>query len=258
MCGIIGIVSKSNCMNELISGLFKLEYRGYDSSGIATLNNNKINFRKTKGKLINLKRLVKEKPINGNIGIGHTRWATHGKPSNQNAHPFIKKNCAVVHNGIVENFSEIKKTLANQNTNYQSSTDTEVVAELMNYLIVLNFLKQFFDHILVLDFEFKQDPGCNPKPVCVTIKDLVTGKVHDAWLVNKKFRFPFPLEKSLLIGHYISAEVGCLLELGSSCPKYCIDTYVEELKFFEKKCPIFDLMLFLPTFPEFKILFFIL
>ena len=138
MCGIIGIVSKSNCINELISGLFKLEYRGYDSSGIATLNNNKINFRKTKGKLINLKKLVKEKPINGNIGIGHTRWATHGKPSNQNAHPFIKKNCAVVHNGIVENFSEIKKTLANQNTNYQSSTDTEVVAELMNYLIEKN------------------------------------------------------------------------------------------------------------------------
>jgi len=102
----------------------------------------------------------------------------------------------------------------------------------MNYLVVLNFLKKFFDHILVLDFEFKQDPGCNPKLVCVTIKDLITGKIHDAWLVNKKFSFPFPLSKSLLVGHYISAEVGCLLELGYGCPKYCIDTYVEEKKFY--------------------------
>tara|TARA_Y100000590_G_scaffold285242_1_gene320988 strand:- start:919 stop:2736 length:1818 start_codon:yes stop_codon:yes gene_type:complete len=135
MCGIIGIVNKSNCINDLLLGLSKLEYRGYDSSGIATLNNDKINYRKTKGKLINLKKLIKNKPIHGDIGIGHTRWATHGKPSNQNSHPFIKKNCAVVHNGIIENFSEIKKTLANQNTSYQSSTDTEVVAELMNYLI---------------------------------------------------------------------------------------------------------------------------
>ena len=102
----------------------------------------------------------------------------------------------------------------------------------MNYLIVLNFLKQFFDHILVLDFEFKQDLGHNPKLVCLTIKDLITGKIIDQWLVNRKLRFPFPLSKSLLIGHYISAEVGCLLELGCGVPKYCIDTYVEEKKFY--------------------------
>ena len=102
----------------------------------------------------------------------------------------------------------------------------------MNYLIALNFLKQFFDHILVLDFEFKQDPGCNPKLVCLTIKDLITGKIHGSWLVGRETRFPFPLDKSLLVGHYISAEVGCLLEMGYGCPKYCIDTYVEELKFY--------------------------
>ena len=135
MCGIIGIVNKSSCIKEIINGLSKLEYRGYDSSGIATINNNRIQYRKTKGKLDNLKKTIKLNPIDGNIGIGHTRWATHGQPSNVNAHPFVKKNCALVHNGIIENFADIKKTLSNQRINYQSETDTEVVAELMNYLI---------------------------------------------------------------------------------------------------------------------------
>ena len=135
MCGIIGIVNKKNCINDLISSLSRLEYRGYDSAGIATLNNDKFILNKSKGKLSNLKFKIKQKKIMGNIGIGHTRWATHGKPSNDNAHPFLKKNCAIVHNGIIENYSDIKKSLANHKTNYQSSTDTEVVAELMNYLI---------------------------------------------------------------------------------------------------------------------------
>ena len=102
----------------------------------------------------------------------------------------------------------------------------------MNYPITLNFLKKFFDHILVLDFEFKQDEGHNPKLVCVTIKDLVSSRVVVQWLVNEKLPFPFPLSRSLLIGHYINAEVSCLLELGYACPKYCIDTFVEEKKFY--------------------------
>ena len=135
MCGIIGIVDKKNCINDLISSLSRLEYIGYDSAGIATLNKNKFVLNKSKGKLSNLRLKIKQKKIMGNIGIGHTRWATHGKPSNDNAHPFLKKNCAIVHNGIIENYSDIKKSLANHKTNYQSSTDTEVVAELMNYLI---------------------------------------------------------------------------------------------------------------------------
>ena len=135
MCGIIGIVNKSSCIKEIINGLSKLEYRGYDSSGIATINNNRIQYRKTKGKLDNLKKTIKLNPIDGNIGIGHTRWATHGQPSNVNAHPFVKKNCALVHNGIIENYVDIKRSLENHKTNYKSKTDTEIVAELMNYLI---------------------------------------------------------------------------------------------------------------------------
>ena len=95
------------------------------------------------------------------------------------------------------------------------------------------WLSKFFKHILVLDFEYSQEPGQNPKPVCVTIKDLTTnGPVRVAWLVNNKFEFPYPLDESLLIGHYISAEVSCLLELGYPVPKYLYDTYVEELKFY--------------------------
>ncbi len=138
MCGIIGIVNNTNIVPTVLSSLSKLEYRGYDSSGIATLNKNNIHYRKTKGKLSNLKTAIRNKALLGNIAIGHTRWATHGKPSNNNSHPFVKKNCAVVHNGIIENYMEIKKSLANQKTDYKSATDTEVVAELMNYLIEKN------------------------------------------------------------------------------------------------------------------------
>ena len=135
MCGIIGIVSKKDCVQGLLSGLSKLEYRGYDSSGIAIIDNNKINCLKIEGKLINLKKITNNENFFGNLGIGHTRWATHGKPSKKNSHPFVKKNCALVHNGIIENYRDIKKSLANKKTYFKSSTDTEVVAELMNYLI---------------------------------------------------------------------------------------------------------------------------
>ena len=94
------------------------------------------------------------------------------------------------------------------------------------------WLSFFFKYILVLDFEFFQGPGQNPKPICVTIKNLRTGRVHCQWLINNKFEFPYPLDECLLIGHYISAEVSCLLELGYQVPKYLYDTYVEELKFY--------------------------
>jgi len=135
MCGIIGIANKKDCVKDILLSLTRLEYRGYDSSGIATLEKNKFISKKSKGKLENLKEIIKINTLKGNIGIGHTRWATHGKPSNDNAHPFVKKNCALVHNGIIENYADLKRSLANHKTNYRSSTDTEVVAELMNSLI---------------------------------------------------------------------------------------------------------------------------
>ena len=101
MCGIIGIASKSNCIDNILSGLYSLEYRGYDSSGLATIKNNHFEYSKNIGKISNLQKSVKNNKLIGNVVIAHTRWATHGKPSIKNCHPFIKDNCVLVHNGII-------------------------------------------------------------------------------------------------------------------------------------------------------------
>ncbi len=131
MCGIIGIVSKKQVVDRLIDGLECLEYRGYDSAGIATVKNSEIVYSKSTGKLVSLKNKLKQKPIDGYIGIGHTRWATHGEPIEFNAHPHVTKNVAVVHNGIIENFAEFKDELLEKGINFQSQTDTEVIAKLV-------------------------------------------------------------------------------------------------------------------------------
>ena len=131
MCGIIGIVSKNQVVDRLLDGLEHLEYRGYDSAGIATINNSEIVYSKTTGKLVFLKNKLKQSPINGYIGIGHTRWATHGEPVELNAHPHVTKNVAVVHNGIIENFAEFKDGLREKGINFKSQTDTEVIAKLV-------------------------------------------------------------------------------------------------------------------------------
>ena len=114
MCGIVGYVGKCDAKNFLINGLKKLEYRGYDSAGIALLDKNgQISFKKTVGRIENLENEIKESSICGNVGIGHTRWATHGKVNQENSHPHFSNNrkFAVVHNGIIENFEEIKAEL---------------------------------------------------------------------------------------------------------------------------------------------------
>ena len=111
MCGIIGVIGHNKVSSLLIEGLKRLEYRGYDSAGIATLLNGKIDRRRSLGKIENLKRLLKKSPIKGNVGIGHTRWATHGIPSKVNAHPHSSGDVAVVHNGIIENYDELRKKL---------------------------------------------------------------------------------------------------------------------------------------------------
>jgi glucosamine--fructose-6-phosphate aminotransferase (isomerizing) len=131
LCGIIGIVSKKQVVGRLISALERLEYRGYDSAGVATISNSKIACSKSTGKLISLKKKLKNEEIDGYVGIGHTRWATHGEPTETNAHPHLTKNIAVVHNGIIENFAELKSDLQGQGVSFNSQTDTEVVARLV-------------------------------------------------------------------------------------------------------------------------------
>ncbi len=135
MCGIVGYVGKKNATNILIDGLKKLEYRGYDSAGIATLENKKISVLKDKGRVKNLEDLTLNHTLNSNIGIAHTRWATHGKPNKINSHPHLDNSgkIAVVHNGIIENYIDIKKFLMDNGYKFLSDTDTEVIPNLINY-----------------------------------------------------------------------------------------------------------------------------
>ena len=134
MCGIVGYVGEKDCTDILVEALSKLEYRGYDSAGIAVYDNNKINVVKCQGKLSNLVGKMKEegKP-SGHAGIGHTRWATHGEPSDINSHPHGNKRVSIVHNGIIENYDKIKKFLEGQGYSFVSQTDTETVAKLLDY-----------------------------------------------------------------------------------------------------------------------------
>src|SRR5216683_2983000 len=133
MCGIVGYVGSGEAYPILLDGLGRLEYRGYDSAGVATLlADGKLEIRRTKGKLENLRKLLAEAPfLGGNIGIGHTRWATHGRPSEENAHPHKAGPVAVIHNGIVENFIELRAELIARGHQLRSETDTELISHLI-------------------------------------------------------------------------------------------------------------------------------
>src|SRR5690242_20179763 len=132
MCGIIGIIGGEPAAPHLINALKRLEYRGYDSAGIATLEGGKLTRRRAEGKLRNLEVRLDRDPLEGRIGIGHTRWATHGKPSEGNAHPHATPRVAVVHNGIIENFRVLRDELTASGARFESETDTEVVAHLVD------------------------------------------------------------------------------------------------------------------------------
>ncbi len=135
MCGIIGIIGRmgeGNVAARVAEGLKRLEYRGYDSAGIATLVNGHIDRRRAEGKLVNLTNRLAEEPLAGDVGIGHTRWATHGIPNEVNAHPHATSNVALVHNGIIENFKELKAELQDRGANFASETDTEVVVHMIS------------------------------------------------------------------------------------------------------------------------------
>ena len=133
MCGIVGVLGQHQAAPILVEALKRLEYRGYDSAGIATINNGKLEIRRAVGKLVNLSDLLVHEPLAGKSGIGHTRWATHGVPSTKNAHPHQAGSVAVVHNGIVENFKELREELAQLGIPYKTDTDTETVALLAQY-----------------------------------------------------------------------------------------------------------------------------
>jgi glutamine---fructose-6-phosphate transaminase (isomerizing) len=132
MCGIVGYIGSRDAAPLILESLRKLEYRGYDSAGIAVLNQGEVAIRRCEGKLSNLATLLGRQPMSGSVGIGHTRWATHGRPSETNAHPHRAGDVVVVHNGIIENYLELKEQLSKRGTHFSSETDSEIVAHLVS------------------------------------------------------------------------------------------------------------------------------
>jgi glucosamine--fructose-6-phosphate aminotransferase (isomerizing) len=132
MCGIVGYVGPRPCVDLIVGGLRRLEYRGYDSAGVAAIGPGGLDIRRSKGKLQNLVERLKVEPLAGTTGIGHTRWATHGRPSDENAHPHRFGGVAVVHNGIIENHLELKSALQARGHKFSSETDTEIFAHLIS------------------------------------------------------------------------------------------------------------------------------
>ncbi|HNR47452.1 MAG TPA: class II glutamine amidotransferase, partial [Anaerolineaceae bacterium] len=140
MCGIVGYIGGQNATPIILNGLHRLEYRGYDSAGIAVIEAGHIQVRREAGKLSKLSTLVDAQPLRGSIGVGHTRWATHGEPTARNAHPHIGStgNVVLVHNGIVENYLELRADLAAEGVQFNSDTDTEVIVHLIERFLSTN------------------------------------------------------------------------------------------------------------------------
>lgn len=137
MCGIVGYIGGKDAYPILVKGLRRLEYRGYDSAGVALLNNDgELNVYKSKGKVDDLEAYCADKDVTGHVGIAHTRWATHGEPSQRNAHPHYSqsRNLAIIHNGIIENYAELRANLSRKGVEFRSDTDTEVLVQLVEYI----------------------------------------------------------------------------------------------------------------------------
>ena len=194
MCGIVGYIGEKKAAPILLDGLSKLEYRGYDSAGIATIENGELSIEKCKGRLQNLcDKIQNGEALQGKIGIGHTRWATHGEPSVVNAHPHYSRDqkIAVVHNGIIENYQELKTRLINKGFTFASQTDTEVVAQLLDYYYTgvsagdsLDAITRMMMHVrgsYALGILFADQPGV----VYAVRKDspLIVGKAENGSLI---------------------------------------------------------------------------
>ena len=169
MCGIIGFVGETNAPRVIIDGLKKLEYRGYDSAGLAIIKPNKLQITKAKGRVADLETKVLDKKMTGDIGIGHTRWATHGQPSETNSHPHTNqaKTIAVVHNGIIENYQELKTQLTKKGVKFRSQTDTEVVAHLIDQYMTGDLLEAVAQAVRQLQGSFALGVVSSLAPNCL-------------------------------------------------------------------------------------------
>ena len=189
MCGIVGYIGNKNASNILIEGLQKLEYRGYDSVGVAVIDSSKINLKKTKGRVKVLSDILQKNPLNGTIGIGHTRWATHGVPSDTNSHPHTDcfNEFAVVHNGIIENYSELKEKLISEGFTFKSATDTEIIPNLIKYHYKGDFLKAVISAVSELKGSYALCILSNNEPdkLIAVRKDspMVIGSANDGFYI---------------------------------------------------------------------------
>ncbi|WP_418223213.1 glutamine--fructose-6-phosphate transaminase (isomerizing) [Clostridium isatidis] len=166
MCGIVGYLGRNKASEILVEGLSKLEYRGYDSAGIAVLDEGKIDVNKCKGRLANLESKISNKTVKGSLGIGHTRWATHGEPSDVNSHPHTNEagTIAVVHNGIIENYIELREWLISEGYNFKSQTDTEVIPHLVDYYYNGDLLDAFIKATKKLSGSYAIGIICKDEP----------------------------------------------------------------------------------------------
>lgn len=166
MCGIVGYLGSGKATSFLINGLSKLEYRGYDSAGVAVVNNGEIEVRKFKGRLANLAENINEHPVEGNMGIGHTRWATHGAPSDVNSHPHLnsKETIAVVQNGIIENYLPLRNWLKGEGYTFKSETDTEVIPNLIDYYYEGDLFKAVTKALKKLEGSYALGVVCKDEP----------------------------------------------------------------------------------------------
>ena len=189
MCGIVGYVGEREAIEVLINGLSKLEYRGYDSAGVAVIEDKQIKVKKCKGRLKNLEAKLKEKPLMGNIGVGHTRWATHGEPSDINSHPHSNETItiSVVHNGIIENYAQLKQWLKDKGYKFSSETDTEVIPNLLDYYYAGDLLDAVIKVTSKLEGSYAIGVMCNNEPdkVVAVRKDspLIVGVGKDEYFI---------------------------------------------------------------------------
>lgn len=189
MCGITAYCGTQEAMPFLMHGLMHLEYRGYDSAGISILNQEKISTIKSLGKLKNLVEKQNEKPLYGQLGIGHTRWATHGIPSTQNCHPHLNHDhsFSIVHNGIIENYQEIKEMLISRGYHFSSQTDSEVIVQLLDYYYHDSVQDAFFKMLDTIkgSYAIAMISSYEPNTLFASKKDspLLIGKLQDGWMI---------------------------------------------------------------------------
>ena len=228
MCGIFGYIGNKNCNSILIEGLKKLEYRGYDSVGVAISNKNNVSVIKKRGRVSSIEKDIMG--IDGNIGIGHTRWATHGKPSDANAHPHTHEKFTIVHNGIIENYFDLKTQLLMEKVGFLSETDTEVIAALLSKNYQGDLLKTVKETVDCLNGSYSLAIICSdfPDKIIVTKKSspLILGKSEEGLFIS-----------SDLPTIYSSANTFCFLEDGefSLIEKDKLTIYDHNLKVIEKE-----------------------